>query len=245
MIHLHNTLSSVADLSAAGNTNTPVSQATLDSFRGALSDAVSSTLEQYGIDPNQVQVSITPASTSTPPATSSTGTSTSTATPSTAPNGGYDPFLQAASESWAGSSVPAASSATNAVVSTTSAASGMPAPSAATDPQLAFDNAYWAQQPAAVQPLRTMAPEERADYAHQLASEGYTIDVPIMVWGWDPSLVTSMRQADGYTWVPSAMQGPVETAPGLGAIGNMAAYDPNNPPAGSITVPPSNSAVAS
>jgi hypothetical protein len=245
MIQMHSSLSSAADLSAAGNTSTPVSQATLDSFQSALSEAVSSTLEQFGIDPNEVQVSITPASTSTPasttaaPATSSTGTSTSATTTSTAPNGGYDPFLQAASESWAGASVPAASSATNTV------ASGMPAPSAATDPQLAFDNAYWAQQPAAVQPLRTMAPEERATYAHELASEGYTIDVPIMVWGWDPSLVTSMRQADGYTWVPSAMQNPVETAPGVGAIGNLAAYDPNNPPAGSIMVPPASSAVVS
>ena len=117
-------------------------------------------------------------------------------------------------------------------------------PTAAADPTLAYDNSYWAQQPAAVQALRTMPESERSNYAQQLAGEGYKIDVPIMVWGWDPSMVTSMRQADGYTWVPSAMQNPVEVAPGLGALGSLAAYDPNNPPPGSIAVPPSSSASA-
>jgi hypothetical protein len=106
---------------------------------------------------------------------------------------------------------------------------------------LAFDNAYWASQPTAVQALRNMPEGEREGYADQLASEGYTIDVPIMVWGWDPSIVTSMRQADGYTWVPSALQSPVEVAPGLGPLGNLAAYDPNDPPPGSIVVPPAGS----
>ena len=60
MIHMHNALSSAADSSTAGTTKPPVSQATLNSFRNALSDAVSSTLEKFGIDPNQVQVSVTP-----------------------------------------------------------------------------------------------------------------------------------------------------------------------------------------
>jgi hypothetical protein len=105
------------------------------------------------------------------------------------------------------------------------------------DAQQAFDNAYWAQQPAAVQPLRTMQnPEQRAALATQLAGEGYSIDVPIMVWGWDPSIVTSMRQADGYTWVPSALQNPVESAPGLPGMGTDTAYNPNSAPAGSIAV---------
>ena len=57
MIHLHNSLSSAVDPSTAGITKPPVSQATLDSFRSALSESVSSTLAQFGIDPNQVQVS--------------------------------------------------------------------------------------------------------------------------------------------------------------------------------------------
>ena len=73
-------------------------------------------------------------------------------------------------------------------------------------------------------------------WATQLASEGYSIDVPIMVWGWDPSITMAMRQADGYTWVPSALQNPVEDAPGLPSLGTVAAYNPNNPPAGSISV---------
>jgi hypothetical protein len=106
----------------------------------------------------------------------------------------------------------------------------------APDAQEAFDNAYWAEQPAAVQALRTMPQSQRATAAAQLASEGYSIDVPIMVWGWDPSIVTSMREAEGYTWVPSAMQNPVEMLPGLPSMGGLTAYNPNNAPAGSITV---------
>jgi len=232
MIHMHNSLSSAVDPSTAGITKPPVSQATLDSFRSALSESVSSTLAQFGIDPNQVQVSVTPASTTNTPAPSTNTTQPST----TQSNDGYDPFLQAAHYSWVGTSVPAAPS------SASVPATNQLQPTAAADPTLAFDNSYWAQQPAAVQPLRTMPESERTNYAQQLASEGYKIDVPIMVWGWDPSMVTSMRQADGYTWVPSAMQNPVEVAPGLGALGNLAAYDPNNPPPGSITVPPASSA---
>jgi hypothetical protein len=49
-------------------------------------------------------------------------------------------------------------------------------------------------------------------------------------------VVTSMRQAEGYTWVPSALQTPVEDAPGLPAVGTNSAYNPNNPPSGSIPV---------
>src|SRR5277367_6013171 len=99
MIHMHNTLSSVADMSSAGNTRPPLSQATLDSFQGALSDAVSSTLQQFGIDPNAVQVSITPTNTGNPASTPAATSTTAAATPdaSTTP---YNPFLQAATESW-------------------------------------------------------------------------------------------------------------------------------------------------
>ena len=105
------------------------------------------------------------------------------------------------------------------------------------DAQQAFDNAYWASQPAPVQALQKIQdPTQRAAMATELANEGYSIDVPIMVWGWDPSITTAMRQADGYTWVPSALQSGVEMAPGLPAMGTVAAYDPNNPPAGSIPV---------
>jgi len=98
-----------------------------------------------------------------------------------------------------------------------------------------FDDIYWAKQPAAVQQLRNIQdPAQRTAAAEQLAQQGYTIDAPIMVWGWDPQITTAARQAMGYTWVPSALQQPVEVAPGLTFDGQS--YDPSNPPAGSIAV---------
>jgi hypothetical protein len=102
-------------------------------------------------------------------------------------------------------------------------------------PTTSFDEAYWAQQPAAVQQLQNIQdPAQRAEVATQLAQEGYTIDVPIMVWGWDPATTTAARESMGYTWVPSADQQPVEVAPGLTYAGTS--YNPAQPPAGSITV---------
>jgi hypothetical protein len=120
--------------------------------------------------------------------------------------------------------------------SASNTASDATTPAPALDAQQAFDNAYWAAQPPAVQALQSMPPNERATAAAQLASEGYSIDVPIMVWGWDPSIVTSAREAEGYTWVPSAMQNPVEVVPGLPSVGSLAAYNPTDPPSGSIMV---------
>jgi hypothetical protein len=245
MIQMHSLLSSDTNTSAAGpNSSTPLghaalNQAKLDSFHGALSDAVSSTLEKFGIHPDDVKISITranaapapPISTGTDaparvaPPTPGSGT-TSGSTTSGPPNGGYDPFLQAAYSNPFANVPPQVSTKSSTVPSA--------APLTA---QQIFDNNYWAQQPAAVQPLRTMQnQDQREAMATQLASEGYSIDVPIMVWGWDPSVVTSMRQSEGYTWVPSALQNPVSLAPGLAAMGTTSAYDPNNPPAGSIPV---------
>src|SRR5665213_3264552 len=116
MIHMHSMFSSETNTSAAGkSSDTPLGhaalkQANLDSFHGALSDAVSSTLEKFGIHPNDVKISITRANADpAPPASASSGAPTRTAppTPGTAPstsgssgaatgapNGGYDPFLQ-------------------------------------------------------------------------------------------------------------------------------------------------------
>jgi hypothetical protein len=100
---------------------------------------------------------------------------------------------------------------------------------------MSFDQSYWANQPVAVQQLQNIQdPAQRTQVATQLAQDGYTIDVPIMAWGWDPQLTTQLRQADGYTWVPSAEQQPVEVAPGLTFAGTS--YNPAQPPAGSITV---------
>jgi hypothetical protein len=101
---------------------------------------------------------------------------------------------------------------------------------------LTFDQSYWASQPAAVQQLQDIQnPQQRTQVAEQLAGQGYSIDVPIMVWGWDPGTTMAARQSMGYTWVPSAAQQPVEAAPGVTFPGTSA-YNPATPPAGSIAV---------
>jgi len=103
-------------------------------------------------------------------------------------------------------------------------------------PTVLSDDAYWAAQPAAVQQLRTMDDSyQRAALGAQLASQGYSIDTPVMIWGWDPHLTTQLRQSFGYTWVPSAMQAAITAAPGITGAG-ITPYDPNHPPPGSISV---------
>ncbi len=111
-----------------------------------------------------------------------------------------------------------------------------PSAPAATDTVQSADDAYWAAQPAAVQQLQNIDdPYQRAMLAGQLAAEGYSIDTPIMIWGWDPSKTTQLRESFGYTWVPSAMQAPITAAPGITGAG-ITPYDPNKPPPGSISV---------
>jgi hypothetical protein len=246
VIQMNSMLSSETNPFAAGQHSSPaLNQARLDSFHGALSDAVSSTLEKFGIHPNEVKISITRSSAAaTPPATSASSDTLSSAGPSSsgsapATNSFEQAFATLETAASAPSSESTAAVSTSAVstaaVSTASVPSSTPA--VAVDAQQDFDDFYWASQPPAVQALQNIKdPEQRAAMATQLANEGYSIDVPIMVWGWDPSITTAMRQADGYTWVPSALQNPVEVAPGLGSMGTMAAYNPNNPPAGSIAV---------
>jgi len=102
--------------------------------------------------------------------------------------------------------------------------------------QQQFDQAYWASQPPELQALPGIAdPQQRTANAAELATKGFTVDVPIMVWDWDAYTVMSVRAQLGYTWVPSALQPPVSIAPGLTQPG-VAAYDPLNPPPGSIKV---------
>lgn len=257
MIHLQGFLPETNTSAGGQNSATVPQPSELDSFHGALSEAVSSTLEKFGMNSSDVKISITradaaapapeinagntgnapvrstppapgtPAGTASTPASAAPSTTASSSSSPQTPADSDDPNLDAL---FGGSSTSAPAASTP-----------QPAPArsstTAQDAQEAFDNAYWASQPAAVQALRNMQdPEQRTALATQLASEGYSIDVPIMVWGWDPSIVTSMREADGYTWVPSALQNPVEVAPGLPSVGSLAAYDPNNPPAGSIMV---------
>ena len=107
---------------------------------------------------------------------------------------------------------------------------------ASQDPILNFDDAYWASQPPAVQALRNMEDQtQRSILAGQLSAAGYKIDAPIMVWGWDPAKVTTLRQGLGYSWVPAGFQSPVAEAPGVDDHGSQP-YDPSNPPRGSIMV---------
>jgi hypothetical protein len=104
------------------------------------------------------------------------------------------------------------------------------------DKQTAFNSAYWLGQPTAVRALPGISDiGERGLAAASLASQGYIIDVPIMVWAWDPYLVMKLREDYGYTWVPSALQPVVQMAPGLATPG-LLPYDAKNPPMGAIIV---------
>jgi hypothetical protein len=96
-------------------------------------------------------------------------------------------------------------------------------------------DAYWAEQPTPVQALRYMPDEQKFDAAQDLAKQGYSIDVPIMMWGWDPLTTMTIRQNDGLTWVPSAMQPNIPVSPGNSFPG-LPSYDATKPPAGSIMV---------
>jgi hypothetical protein len=133
----------------------------------------------------------------------------------------------------ADSSAAASAAATSSVASTSALA-----PTQLTAAELANmtpDQAYWAEQPPAVQALQYMPEDQRAAAGQALADQGYSIDVPIMVWGWDPMATMIQRQIDGYTWVPSAQQSGVQNGPGLNVPGSPS-YDPNDPPAGAIPV---------
>lgn len=101
-----------------------------------------------------------------------------------------------------------------------------------------FDPVYWLSKPPEVRKLEintTPDNDVRKARAIELALRGFQIDVPIMVWGWDPWKVMHLRQEFGYTWVPNALQAPVGAAPGLTGPG-ITPYDPNNPPGGAIRV---------
>jgi hypothetical protein len=98
---------------------------------------------------------------------------------------------------------------------------------------------YWAAQPPAVRALRPLpSGNERDIKAQALAQSGYLLDVPVMVWNWDPVTTMGVRQQLGFTWVPSALQAPLNGAVGTGAppsgsirvSTNAADYPPYDPP---------------
>jgi len=99
-----------------------------------------------------------------------------------------------------------------------------------------FDAAYTLSQPPQVQALMAMPDETaRLTQAQVLAAQGFIIDVPIMVWGWDPWKLMTYRQNMGFTWVPSALQQNISVAPGV-SLPAAVAYNPLAPPFGSIKV---------
>jgi len=98
-------------------------------------------------------------------------------------------------------------------------------------------DAYWAEQPAAVQVLRGMPDDDAKEkLALSLANQGYSIDTQIMVWNWDPQMTMQVRENQGYSWVPSFGQSNIPIGPGLSMPGDPNSYSPNSPPAGSIQV---------
>ncbi len=201
-------------------------------FTNELTQAFATALKQLGVNPSSVQLSVdaSPGQTSVSGQDSAaSGTPRSTAPASTATS------TPSVNQSTVGFNalVPKTDPVTSAVVQGASASAASSQTETSSQAEIA---AFWAGQPTAVQALQNVGSlSQRESMAAQLQSEGYQIDVPVMVWGWDPAITTALRQSYGYTWVPAAGQGPVEAAPGLTAPG-MTPYDPNNPPAGSIQV---------
>jgi hypothetical protein len=209
----------------SSNSMLPSSTETQDgnSFEKALTASIAANLHKFGIATNNATV---PSAVAAPEAS----TVTSVTLPSAPATSGADAVS------------PFAAAATSVTPPVTPSPTGpdLPAPPASNDPSgdstQSFDDAYWAAQPAAVQQLRNMDDyTERSQMAAQLTAQGYNIDVPIMVYGWDPAKITAARESYGYTWVPSAMQKPVSEAPGVSTPGGQA-YDPNHAPSGSIAV---------
>jgi len=103
--------------------------------------------------------------------------------------------------------------------------------------QQTYDNGYEAALPVqlkALMALPTVA--QRAAQAVTLANQGFIIWGEVMVFGWDPFVAAQLRSSQGYTWVPSFLQPPLESVPGVPPLAGFQPYDPNNPPAGSVLI---------
>jgi hypothetical protein len=173
-------------------------------------------------------LSTTPSSASTPVAIASTATSPTTAARTEAAKS--EPVY-----SLMGIPRPPASSSSTVTASTSSGAAPTGARLANGKPVTNEYEAYWAAQPAVVQQLMDMPDSAKGELAKNLADQGYKIDVPIMLWGWDPLATMTVRKNQGFTWVPSANMDPVAVGPGLTFPGKPS-YDADNAPEGSIPV---------
>lgn len=220
-------------LSLTSSTN-PSSALSSQEFTQALSDAIAGTLERFGIDPKSVTLDLgSKAGLNLRQNDVSSQFSGTMSLVAAAPATDRATFITNSS---------AASVGFNALVPNNSPAQPTPASAPSTTvtehwyASNPVDDAYWNKQPTAVQRLREIDDlGQRQALGAQLASQGYQIDVPVMVWGWDAGKTSALRQTFGYTWVPSALQQPVSAAPGLQGAG-IVPYDPNNPPQGSIKV---------
>lgn len=73
------------------------------------------------------------------------------------------------------------------------------------DKMLAFVKAYWLAQPPPVRAFQDMPntlPDgmlspERGALAQELTRQGFDVDLPIMVWDWNPYYVMEVRQNEG------------------------------------------------
>lgn len=194
------------------------------SFMQALSDAIAGTLQKFGIDPNSVTLDLGTARSDLGAATRQ-----------------YNAAAHAVD------SLPDTRIGFNALIPRDNPApvikiAPVLTPQASTVPSHDFyasdpiDDLYWGKQPPAVQQLRGINDyDQRQALGSKLASQGYQIDVPIMVWGWDAGKTTDLRKAFGYTWVPTALRQPIAAAAGSSGAG-MTPYDPAHPPTGSMAV---------
>jgi hypothetical protein len=227
---------------APANQTSKLSSLSAQSFTTFLSEALSETLSKFGIDPKSFQLTLTNQPSQTPATSPKAATSPVTAT--SPPASATAPPAIAAIPATASQTPFAPVPATVNLVPVTApaaAATQSVAPISDSSSQTWYastpaDDAYWSAQPAAVQQLRGIDNlDTRKQLGEQLANEGYTIDVPIMVWGWDAGKVTAARESYGYTWVPSALQQPVSAAPDVRG-GGVIPYNSTKPPAGSIQV---------
>lgn len=101
--------------------------------------------------------------------------------------------------------------------------------------QTDFNTAYRVSQPPALANFPFSASSAAA-----LAAQGYLVDVPIMVNGWEPWTTMNIRESLGMTWVPSALQQPLGSPTGY-ALPNVPILPgqtpyPTTPPAGAIKI---------
>ncbi|HLK20745.1 MAG TPA: hypothetical protein VKT81_17445 [Bryobacteraceae bacterium] len=210
-----------------------LSSLSAQSFTTFLSEALSDTLTKFGINPNSFQLTLTNQPGQTPATSPNPAASPGAAAIPAVPVMPNETVAPPVAPPVAAPALVAPAAVADQIQPAVSTPSSNSTTWYASNPA---DDAYWSAQPAAVQQLRGIDNlDERKTLGEQLAKEGYNIDVPIMIWGWDAAKVTAARESYGYTWVPSALQQQVSAAPGVSG-GGITPYNPSNPPAGSIRV---------